>query len=128
MAFIGFDPNYDLAKPDILPKIPQTHQQALIDTGATDCCIDSALALALNLPIVDQRVCSGIGGQKVVNMHLAQIFVPTVAFTFTGAFAGVDLVAGGQSHTALIGRTFLQFFTLTYYGLTGTVELDGPTL
>jgi len=61
-------------------------------------------------------------------MHLAQIYVPTVNFTFVGAFAGVDLVAGGQAHTALIGRTFLRYFTLTYFGLTGTVELDGPTM
>ena len=40
-----------------------------------------------------------------------------------GAFAGVHLTAGGQVHTALIGRTFLQDFTLTYEGQTGRVSI-----
>ncbi len=57
-------------------------------------------------------------------MHLAQIYVPTLAFTLYGAFARVDLVAGGQPHVALIGRTFLQHFRMVYEGATGTVSLE----
>jgi hypothetical protein len=123
---IGFDPQYDVAQPNKLPNIPTTDINALIDTGATDCCIDSALALALQLPIIDQRVCAGISGAKIVNMHIAQIFVPSLQFTFVGAFAGVDLAAGGQMHGALIGRTFLEHFRMFYDGPSGTVSLDGP--
>ncbi len=41
-----------------------------------------------------------------------------------GLFAGVHLVAGGQSHKALIGRTFLRSFTMIYNGRTGAVTLD----
>lgn len=33
------------------------------------------------------------------------------------------VAAGGAPHTALIGRTFLQNFTLTYEGETGRVTL-----
>jgi len=36
----------------------------------------------------------------------------------------VDLIAGGQAHYALIGRTFLQSFTMVYEGRTGTVTLS----
>lgn len=62
----------------------------------------------------------------MVYMHLAQIHVASLAFTIYGAFAAVDLAAGGQLHKALIGRTFLQNFTLLYEGLTGTVKLSRP--
>jgi len=43
--------------------------------------------------------------------------------TIHGAFAGVDLKAGGQVHNALIGRTFLQHFTMIYEGRMGTVTI-----
>jgi len=57
-------------------------------------------------------------------MYLAQIHIPSLNFTLHGAFVGVDLAAGGQVHYALIGRTFLQHFTMIYEGTTGTVRLS----
>ena len=54
-------------------------------------------------------------------MHLAQIYVPTLHHILYGEFAGVHLKAGGQAHAALIGRNFLQSFTMTYDGRTGSV-------
>jgi hypothetical protein len=86
-------------------------------------CIDSGLAMRLNLPIVDRQAVVGVGGRHDVNMHLAQIRVPTLNFTIYGTFAGVDLIAGGQQHVALIGRTFLLHFALFYHGRTGTVTI-----
>jgi hypothetical protein len=59
-------------------------------------------------------------------MYLAQIHVPSLLFTIHGAFAGVELAAGGQVHKALIGRTFLQNFTMVYEGTTGTVKISRP--
>ena len=56
-------------------------------------------------------------------MHLAQIHVPSLQVTLYGTFAGVDLIAGGQLHHALIGRTFLRHFTMTYNGASGSVVL-----
>ena len=123
---IGFDPGYDYLNPNVLPAIPGADHHALVDTGAGGCCIDSAVALALNLPIIDQAVCSGISGPRIVNMHMAQIYVPTLQFTFVGAFAGVDLIAGGQPHAVLIGRDFLRHFKMRYHGDNGTVEIEGP--
>jgi predicted aspartyl protease len=95
----------------------------LVDTGATESCIDNLLASQLNLPIIDRRPISGVGGKQTVNMYLAQVHIPSLGFTIHGSFAGVDLKAGGQTHLALIGRTFLQSFTMIYEGKTGTVTI-----
>ncbi len=97
---------------------------ALIDTGATESCIDSLLAATLNLPIVNRRKLAGAHGAKEVNMHLAQVRIVDLLVTIYGEFAGVDLIAGGQHHHALIGRTFLRSFTMTYDGRTGQVTLS----
>ena len=51
-------------------------------------------------------------------------FDPILDFIQYGRFTGVDLAAGGQVHKALIGRTFLQYFTMVYVGKTGSVELS----
>lgn len=120
---IGFDPNY-VPTAAAAPVLGSTSLYALVDTGATESCIDNLLAAALNLPIVDRRPISGIQGSHVANVYLAHVFIPSLAFTIWGSFAGVDLAAGGQSHSALIGRTFLRAFTMIYEGRTGTVTIS----
>jgi predicted aspartyl protease len=126
MVRIGFDEKHDTtATTNILvPNIPDALLPALVDTGALESCIDSALAMTLNLPVVDRRIVSGSSGQHEVNMHLAQLVIPSLNYVIHGMFAGVDLAAGGQSHRALIGRTFLRNFTMHYDGRTGTVSLS----
>jgi predicted aspartyl protease len=98
--------------------------RALIDTGATESCIDSVLAAHLNLPIIDRRMVAGIGGKQEVSIHLAQLHFPSLNFTLYGTFAGVHLDAGGQPHLALIGRTFLQGCTMTCEVRTGMVIIS----
>ncbi len=121
---IGFDPNYKpgAGVPAPIPAI--TGMWALLDTGASDCCIDSILAAQLGLPIVDKKQIAGVSGRQEVNIHLAQIHVPSLDHTIYGMFAGVHLVAGGQMHRALIGRTFLKSFNMVYTGSTGDVTLS----
>lgn len=121
---IGFDPAYQNPQVSGIPVAGMKGIEALVYTGAGECCIDSMLATQLNLPIVDRRFMSGIHGKEQVNIHLAQVHVPALNFTMYGAFAGVHLAAGGQQHRALIGRTFLQFYTMVYEGRTGTVTLS----
>jgi hypothetical protein len=87
-------------------------------------CIDSDLAMRLSLPVIDRRHLSGAHGAKEVNVHLAQVRAPALNFLLYGPFCAVDLAAGGQKHRALIGRTFLQHFTMIYEGRTGTVTLS----
>jgi hypothetical protein len=121
---IGFDPTYKPGPGSKRPVAGITGVDALVDTGAGESCIDSLLAAQLKLPIVDRRKVSGAHGSQEVNMHLAQVWVPSLNFIVYGAFAGVHLAAGGQPHKALIGRTFLQNFTMVYEGRTGTVTLS----
>jgi predicted aspartyl protease len=121
---IGFDPLFRFSEGAPLP-IPGLQQlEALVDTGATECCIDSAVAAFLNLPIVDRRRIGGVGGVHELNIHLAQVRVPALNYTMFGQFAAVHLQAGGQPHKALLGRTFLKAFTLVYEGRTGTATIS----
>jgi hypothetical protein len=120
---IGFDPNFQ-PNPGAVPAPGVRGLPALVDTGASESCIDNLLATALKLPIVDRRFISGSAGSHQVNVYLAQVHIPSLAFTIYGRFAGVDLVAGGQAHGALIGRLFLSAFTMIYEGRTGTVILS----
>jgi hypothetical protein len=96
---IGFDPNW---KPNENPNpiAGITGERALVDTGATESCIDSLPAAQLGLPIADRRHVSGVHGSNEVNVHLAQIHIPSLNFTIYGLFAGVHLIAGGQWHKA----------------------------
>ena len=96
---------------------------ALVDTGAGECCIDSALALELALPIVDRQWIAGATGREIVNIHEAELHVPALGFVMTGRFAGVHLTAGGQQHHALIGRTLLLHHVLVYDGQQGSAIL-----
>jgi hypothetical protein len=123
---IGFDPLFK-ANPNAsvpTPKPAITGQHALVDSGASECCIDSLLAAQLNLPVVDRRPISGIHGKEEVNIHLAQIYVPSLGHIMYGRFAGVHLAAGGQVHRAILGRTFLKYFRMSYNGATGEVILS----
>lgn len=119
---ISFDPQFVFTGANPPPSGGlQVH--ALVDTGATESCIDNVIGAQLNLPIVDRRPIAGIGGQHIANIYMAQIYTPSLNFWIYGTFAGVDLAAGGQVHRALIGRTFLKHFTMLYEGRTGTVEI-----
>jgi predicted aspartyl protease len=119
---IGFDPAFRPGQA-ALPAAGASGLEALVDTGATESCIDIQLAVQLNLPIINQRSYGGAAGIHLANMYMAQISVPSLFFIIYGEFAGVDLTGGLQTHRALIGRTFLQHFNMTYSGLTGAVTI-----
>ena len=72
---IGFDSNYN---PTVRPNIPEQKYNALIDTGASDSCIDSGVAESLNLPAIDNRPVSGAHGSQYVNVYMAQIYIPAL--------------------------------------------------
>ena len=99
---------------------------ALVDTGATESCIDSQIANKLGLPIIDEQPMAGASGEYIANIHLGEIHLPVFNVTIEGAFAAVDLIAGGSHYHALIGRTFLANFTMQYEGSTGRVTIT-PT-
>ena len=122
---IGFDPDFPGAKSR--PDLDSGRVRALVDTGATHSCIDSHLALELGLPIVENEYMTGAHGVALVNMHIAQIYIPALNHTITGRFAGIRLRDTGQTHSALIGRTFLQCYTMIYRGQTGSGLITDDT-
>jgi predicted aspartyl protease len=119
---IGFDPTWQRGK---IP-IPSDHDiVALIDTGAQECFIDSDLANHLHLPIVDRCKVAGSQGKHEVDVYLAHVHIPALVWTQYGKFAGAYLNRGGLQYEVLMGRTFLENFTLSYNGKSGRVTLTG---
>ncbi len=102
--------------------IPSVQVPALIDTGASESCIDEQLAQQLQLPLINTTVRSGIGGSITLNVYLAHITIPSIVVEY-GQFTGVHLQAGSQLHKALIGRKLLDDVLLVYDGSTGIVRL-----
>ena len=120
---VGFDSNWNpSSNQNPIPGIRGI--KALIDTGATACCIDNMVAVQLNLPMVDRQPIGGVGGKHTANVYLAQIRVPALMHIMHGLFFGVDLKAGGQQHEVLMGRSFLAALSLSYDGKTGRVTLS----
>ena len=119
----GFDASFRLDS-DQVPRLAEAQVQALVDTGAIGTCIDSALAAQLGLPVVNRTYIAGVGGVIEVNVHLAQIYVPSLDRIHIGTFPGVHLSGSGQPHAVLIGRDFLRHYTMTYEGRTGAVTIS----
>ena len=120
---IGFDPG-SISGGDL--NLPDTGYHALVDTGAGESCIDSSIAANLSLLVIDRQRVAGVHGAGEVNVHLAQILIPSLDIAISGRFTGVHLYAGGQPHGALIGRTLLQYVTMIYNGITGSVIIALP--
>ena len=75
-------------------------------------------------PIVYNGSIVGVYGTFEVNYHLAQIYIPELEWLIYGRFPGVHLASGGQRHSALLGRNFLQQFTLIYEGHSGVATIS----
>ena len=124
-VMVGFDPEFVngiKGRPDL----PGDSVHALVDTGASESCIDTDLATQLNLPVVDTRSISGVGGKFEAPVYMAQVYIPTLDSTIYGRFTGVHLRAGGQPHSVLVGRLFLMHHTMIYNGSSGAVMLSRP--
>ncbi|HEX3069367.1 MAG TPA: aspartyl protease family protein [Thermoanaerobaculia bacterium] len=128
---IGFNADLFHADPAVVQQaINSAHAQplsqlveALIDTGASESCIDEDLARHLELPLIDHQVGSGIGGKETFNVYLGHVRIAALGFIQYGRFMGVKLAAGSQPHQALLGRTLLQGMILVYDGRDGSVRL-----
>ncbi len=126
---IGFDPALfgdglpaDAGAVAPLFSIPAVQVPALLDTGATESCIDEQLAQQLQLPLIDKSDSAGISGVVTLNIYLAHISIPNLGTQY-GRFTGVHLEAGGQPHRALIGRSLFKDALLVYDGRSGSVKL-----
>ena len=122
---VGFDPAYRPGEKAQFRRSSKL-QPALIDTGASESCIDKSLAEFLDLPLVGTVTVGGVSGRSEHNYHLAQIVIPALKVTIYGRFAAVGLRSGGQPHAVLLGRLFLKSYQLIYDGRTGTVRIVLP--
>lgn len=102
---------------------PSQLVEALIDTGASDSCIDEDLANQLQLPLIDHQDGSGIGGRETFNVYLGHIRIVALGVFEYGRFMGVKLKAGNQPHQALLGRSLFKDMILVYDGRDGSVRL-----
>ena len=96
---------------------------ALVDTGASQSCIDMQLAQTLDLPVVDFVMIGGAAGANRHPQYAARIAIPVLEILQFGAFAGVDLAGGEQPHRVLLGRTFLQSTVMIYDGIRAQVTI-----
>lgn len=110
--------------------------QLLIDTGADGFVIDQDLAGALSLPLHREQVAFGLHGQSAVKKYMAAILMPAltasgqgVAFRMPVECTGAPGLASfyrehGLHVQGMIGRSFLQFCSLTIDGVSGKVHLS----
>ena len=110
--------------PGLSDDMERVQLPALIDTGSTGNAIDGLLAATLKLPIVGTSSVSGVRGEHSHVVHLAQIYIPSLDTTIYGRFIAVELLDGRQPHAVLLGRTFLEDYSMIYIGQTGEVILD----
>ncbi len=97
---------------------PSEHRTgALIDTGASEVCIDYRIAHALDLREVDQRMIVTPGGNILVKVFLGLLEVPSLGFSRLMPLYAPKVER--LNYAALLGRSFLKDFYVTFEGPTG---------
>lgn len=95
---------------------------ALIDTGASNTCIDEDLAQRLGLPVIDLVHMVSASDSSQRNVYPAQI---TLLGSLTvNVDRALSAALAQQNIIALIGRDVLQMCTLFYNGLSGEFTLS----
>lgn len=96
---------------------------ALIDTGASNTCIDDAAAQQLGLPVIDvAHMQSASHSRHQCNVYPVTIDIPGVVNLNSPRTMGAALA--GQGLLALIGRDVLARCTLFYNGPLGQITLS----
>lgn len=96
---------------------------ALIDTGASNTCIDDQAAVELRLPIIDiAHMQSASHAKHQCNVYPVTIDIPGVVNLNSPRTMGAALA--GQGLLALIGRDVLSRCTLFYNGPMGQITLS----
>lgn len=99
---------------------------ALIDTGASTCMIDTKLAAELDLIAIDKTSVAGVNGPADHLIYMAAILVPQLEIHQFGRFLGANLKDGGQEHEVLLGRDFLANTIMIYDGCRSQITIASP--
>lgn len=117
---IGLDVEHFLSR-DSLPALSEELYPVLVDTGSDQNLIDRSFAERLRLPLVGETIVGGIHGRNPAGTYLAQMYIPELDWLVEEEFPAVSLEDSGFEFAAILGRTFLQHFLMTYDGRTGEV-------
>jgi predicted aspartyl protease len=102
--------------------VPNKAGFALIDTGASNTCIDEQAARDLGLPVIDVGSMQSASHEKhPCNIYPVQIVTPVVTLNSMRTM-GANL--GSQGLLILIGRDVLAVCTLFYNGPSGQFTLS----
>jgi predicted aspartyl protease len=97
---------------------------ALIDTGASDTCIDDSVARRLGLPVVDVvNVSSASHASTLQSVYPIKIAIEGFSVSIEAPTA-IGAALSSQGLIALIGRDLLQYCTLFYNGVSGELTLS----
>ena len=120
--------NVSVGHPLSHPQPEQSHEvpdnlhqtSGLLDTGASNCCINPSLAARLNLPIVGYRNSGDASGhvsrQRVRNACIGFI-LPNKGIHVIAAVGLTELPNDLQNHNIIIGRDVMSFFRAMYFSL-----------
>jgi hypothetical protein len=86
----------------------------IVDTGASEFCLDWRAAYALKLRQIDQVTIQVVGGAVQANKYLADVEIPEIGFR--ALIPVIASVVGRMSYDSLIGRSVLAGFHVTYHG------------
>ena len=109
------------AKTAAEPDTPGHSVNALIDTGASLCCIDEILAKKIGLRLVNHRPLHGVAGEKLHPVYYGSLTIPSLNLKYRGQLTGAKL---SENHPILLGRDILEQVIMIYDGPTGQITLS----
>ena len=102
--------------------VPTKSGWALIDTGASNTCVDEQVAKELGLPIIDVGTMQSASHEKhPCNIYPVQLITPVVTLNSPRTMSAN---LAGQGLLVLIGRDVLQKCNLFYNGPAGQFTLS----
>jgi len=98
--------------------------KGLIDTGASDVCIDYRLAERLGLKIIHQTTVGVVGSKVPAAIYMGRLVIPSVGFDRVMPLYALKV--RHPTHEVLLGRSFLQNYVVTFNGPAGMFHFSGP--
>lgn len=109
---------------EILP--PATVEtRGLIDTGASDVCIDYRIALQLGLKAIDQSFVGIVGSSTLATIYLGRLLIPEIQFDRIMPLYALKVRQ--PTHDVLVGRSVLQNYLVTFDGPAGMMQVATHT-
>jgi hypothetical protein len=100
----------------------------MLDTGANINCIETSLAVSLELPVVDvegEVKVVGSGGMEKQPVYFALVSIPALNVDEEPEpFHSVGDLQAIRPHQIVLGRPFLEKYRLAYDGRTGSVIIS----